>query len=137
MNSGPIILVDDDEDDCELLKESFERIGAANEIRCFVNGCSALQHLKNINEKIFLIVSDINMPIMNGLQLKQAINDDELLKKRAIPFIFLSTAVTPFLLNEAARLSAQGFFKKPSNTALTVQTARAILDYWRINMMLH
>ncbi|MEO7524045.1 MAG: response regulator, partial [Ferruginibacter sp.] len=71
-----ILLVDDDDDDCEIIQKGFAKNGIANEFRCFPNGLEALQFLKNTSSQIFLILSDVNMPLMNGLEFKKAINND-------------------------------------------------------------
>jgi two-component system chemotaxis response regulator CheY len=58
-----------------------------------------------------VIISDINMPEMNGLQLLAALNRDELL--REIPVIIVSTESREDRVREAYGLGAKGFIKKP------------------------
>ncbi|HEX8269803.1 MAG TPA: hypothetical protein VF581_07915 [Flavobacterium sp.] len=63
---GPIILIDDDEDDALLLKEIFEELEVDNEILIFYNGSDAYDYFINTTVQPFLILSDINMPVMSG-----------------------------------------------------------------------
>ncbi len=54
------------------------------------------------------------MPIMNGLELRRHIQENEGLRKKSIPFVFLSTAARPKEVEEAYNLTVQGFFVKAS-----------------------
>ncbi|HEU20382.1 MAG TPA: response regulator [Deltaproteobacteria bacterium] len=58
-----------------------------------------------------VIISDINMPEMNGFQLLNALKDDDLLKD--IPVIIVSTESREGRMMEAYSLGAKGFIKKP------------------------
>ena len=77
-----------------------------------------------------MILCDINMPVMNGLELRQRINNDEEMRKKSIPFIFLSTAARSTDVNKAFDLSAQGFFVKESTFNEMENALRVIVDYW-------
>jgi CheY-like chemotaxis protein len=58
-----------------------------------------------------MILSDINMPVMNGISFKREIDSDEILKRKCIPFVFISTSPLP-LMKQISDLSIQGFFEK-------------------------
>ena len=75
--SGPIIVIEDDEDDRGLLMEVFKELNFTNEIIYFKDGESAHEHLVNVRIKPFLILSDINMPKLNGIELKERIQNNE------------------------------------------------------------
>ena len=68
--NGPIIIVEDDPDDRDLLNQIFISIGLRNKIVFFENGDLAFEYLSNINNKPFIIISDVNLPRMNGFELK-------------------------------------------------------------------
>ena len=51
-------------------------------------------YMRKTKDELFLIISDMNMPKMNRLELKRAIDDDVILKKKSIPFIFSSNEAT-------------------------------------------
>jgi two-component SAPR family response regulator len=130
MIKNPIIIVEDDNDDCELLTTALIEIGVKNEFLCFQNPRDALNYLKATKNDTFLIISDVNMPMMNGLEFKKKINEDTRLHKKCIPFVFLSTSASVYLVNEAYSLSIQGYFQKPNDIKRMNDVARSIVDYW-------
>jgi CheY-like chemotaxis protein len=65
-NNGPIIIVEDDEDDRELLAGVFRKINLQNEIIFFTDGKLAYDYLVESQIVPFLILSDIHMPGLNG-----------------------------------------------------------------------
>jgi CheY-like chemotaxis protein len=86
--TGPIIIVEDDHDDQQVLKEVFEELKLPNILRFFNSCVEALNYLLTTIERPFLIISDINVPAMNGFELKEKINQNEQLRRKNIPFIF-------------------------------------------------
>ena len=128
---GPIVLIEDDEDDQFLIEKALKAQQLSNEIRFFANGQLALDYLEKTTEKPFLILCDINMPIMDGLELRQRINESDYLRGKAIPFIFLTTSSNAQSVEVAYQESVQGFYKKsPQYTGLQEQI-RLIVDYWQ------
>ena len=133
--NDPIILVEDDIDDCELLQQALTEAGSTNPFICFQSGDEALAYLKETRENIFLIISDVNMPRMNGLDLKKNINRDNNLNDKNIPFVFLSTSSTWLIVKEAHSLCPQGYFKKPNNILELTEIAKNIVNYWQRNIL--
>jgi len=130
MKNGSIIVIDDDEDDRQLYKIAFENLHVKNKVRIFSDSVDAFKYLKATDEQIFFILCDINMPKLNGLELRQKINDDETLRVKAIPFLFLSTSDSDELVDKAFTLNIQGFFMKPSTVDRLEIILVAILNYW-------
>lgn len=124
----PIVIVEDDADDCEILIESLHEIGVKNEIKCFKSGIGALEYLRKTSEAPLIIISDINMPGMNGLEFRKSINEDKSLREREIPFVFLSTSKEPGLLKTAFQLGIQGYFQKQTNLTGMKEVVQAIID---------
>ena len=131
MIQNPIVIVDDDIDDCEILIESLHEIGVENEIRYFKNGAIALEYLRTTTEIPFIIISDINMPEMNGLEFRKYMNEDISLRKRKIPFVFMSTSKEHNLLETAFQLDIQGYFQKANNFKSLKEVAQTIIGYWQ------
>lgn len=128
---GPIILIEDDEDDQFLIEKALKAQQLPNEIRFFSNGQLALDYFETTTEQPFLILCDINMPLMDGLELRHRINQSEYLRKKSIPFIFLTTASNPRSIELAYQESVQGFYKKSAQYTGLQEQIRLIVDYWQ------
>jgi CheY-like chemotaxis protein len=89
--NGPIIIIEDDPDDRGFFKEVFEGLNYENEIVYFEDGESALAYLIDEPIKPFLILSDINMPRLSGIELKDRIQLNEDLRMKCIPYLFFTT----------------------------------------------
>ena len=132
MTKGPIVIVDDDKDDQEIYAEAIEAIGITNELRFFPGGQKALDYLLTTSEQPFIILSDINMPIMNGLEFKEKIQQDKFLRQKGIPFIFISTNASSTVVRKAHELSVQGYFQKPNNLKEIKVMLQKLFDYWEL-----
>lgn len=130
MKSGPILLIDDDKDECELVGDALAHQKIENKLICFANGKEALAFLQSTGVKPFLILTDINMPVMGGLKLRQKIQEDEELKKKAIPFVFLTTSATQHAVNLAYEMCVQGFFEKPNSFEELAKLLNELCSYW-------
>jgi len=132
--NGPIIIVDDDPDDQLLAHEVIVSIGLTNKILPFHTALEALDYLMtDLQEQPFIILSDINLPKMNGIELKKAIEANEELRKRAIPFVYYSTSGEKSIVDKAFALQVQGFFVKANSLDEMRKCFRTIFDYWRIS----
>ena len=127
---GPIIILEDDADEQELLAEVFEKMHVSNEVKFFADGESFLKYLRSTPDQPFLIISDVNIPMLTGLEVKAIINGDDFLRKKSIPFVFLSTSADKKAVEEAYNLTAQGYFLKQNTINEIERHLRLILDYW-------
>src|SRR5687767_1970050 len=110
LRKGPLILVDDDVEDQELVVLALEQLGIKYDVKLFQSAEAALSYLYETSEQPFIIVSDINMPKMDGITFKKKIDSCDILKSKCIPFVFLSTS-TKFV-RETCDLNIQGYFEK-------------------------
>ena len=130
--TGNILIVEDDIDDKELLEDLIVDLGVTNNIIWKPNGAEAFTYLCTTNDPMFIIFCDINMPIMNGLELKRKIDADPGLRRKSIPFIFYSTAASKEAVNEAyTDLTIQGFFKKGGDCQKMRSVITTIIEYWK------
>ena len=129
--TGPIIIIEDDKDDQEILMVIFEELGYINETVFFTDGNEALAYLNETHVKPFLILSDINMPKINGFELRIKVFTNEQLQTKCIPYLFFTTGATRKSVLEAYALSVQGFFKKPGNITALKSTIKKIVEYWQ------
>jgi CheY-like chemotaxis protein len=130
--SGPIIIVDDDSDDQDLMKDILIEMEVKNEVVFFENGKDALEYLQSTTRQPFIILCDINMPVMNGIEFRRQINKSEYLRRKSVPFIFLSTTASQVVVAEAYEMTVQGFFKKEQTIAGIRSMLRQIIDYWQV-----
>jgi CheY-like chemotaxis protein len=124
------MIIEDDRDDQALLEETFFSLNYPNSVIFFTNGNEALEYLHKASTPPALIISDINMPQVNGFEIKQKINGNMELQKRHIPFVFFTTSSQRDLIVDAYSLSDQGFFSKPNSMAALRDTIKTIVDYW-------
>jgi CheY-like chemotaxis protein len=129
--TGPIIVIEDDADDQEILTEIFHRLGYPNEVIFFFDGNEALAFLEDEEQHPFLILSDINMPKINGFELRSKMFTNEKLTSRCIPYLFFTTGATRKAVMEAYSLSVQGFFTKPNSIDALEKTIKKIVEYWQ------
>ncbi|MCD6013302.1 MAG: histidine kinase [Flavipsychrobacter sp.] len=129
--SGPIIVIEDDADDQEILESVFKKLGYENEIVFFQDGNEALLFLNKNEVHPFLILSDINMPKLNGFELRNKIFTNEQLATKCIPYLFFTTSADKKSVLEAYALSVQGFFTKPNSVSGIENTIKKIIEYWR------
>jgi len=129
--TGPIIVIEDDIDDQEILVEIFNDLGYVNKIIYFSDGNDALDFLNKSDVLPFLILSDINMPRINGFELRNKIFTNEQLQTKCIPYLFFSTSATKKAVIDAYALSVQGFFIKPVSVKELENTIRKIVEYWQ------
>jgi CheY-like chemotaxis protein len=128
---GPVIIIEDDEDDKEILEEIFTKLDYNNDIVFFIDGEKALAYITKENVFPFLILSDINMPRLNGMELKKKIQTDEQLQVKCIPYLFFTTSASKKSVIDAYSMSAQGFFIKETSTSELEATIRTIMEYWK------
>lgn len=130
MKSGEILIIDDDADDRDLMKEIIQELDVNNRVRFFENGKEALDYLVVMQEQPFIILCDVNMPLMNGIELRQRINENEVLHKKSIPFVFFTTAATEDAVSKAYEMSVQGYFQKPVDYKQMRRLLELTLEYW-------
>lgn len=131
--AGPIIIVDDDLEDQEVIADVLQMNGVRNELKFFDNGKTALDYLLITPDRPFLIICDINMPVMNGLELRNEINRSEHMALKSIPFVFYTTHAEKHAVEEAYVLSVQGFFQKPGTITEMQQLLHQIVSYWLVS----
>ena len=128
---GPIIIIEDDEDDQLLLIQVFKKITATNEIIFFEDPEEALTYLTSSEVEPFIVLSDINMPKLSGMELREKVHANESLRLKCIPYLFFTTSAEQQHVIDAYSKSVQGFFVKPSSLDKLEQMMRKIIDYWQ------
>ncbi len=128
--TGPIVVIEDDADDRALLAIIFKELAYPNEIIFCEDGVQALEYIKKDGIYPFIILSDINLPKLNGYELRKMIYTNEALSAKCIPYLFFSTSVDQQAVYDAYTMSVQGFFLKPHNYDRLKNTISVIIQYW-------
>lgn len=132
MNSnGPVIIIEDDVDDQEIMTEIFKELDYKNPICFFSNGYEALEFLNRTDIIPFLIMSDINMPMLDGFALRDKVKMDAKLQVKCIPYLFFTTAASQQVVVDAYSRSVQGFFVKDNSMEDLKDTISTIMKYWK------
>jgi two-component SAPR family response regulator len=129
--TGPIIIIEDDLDDQEILTDIFKELNYSNEVIFFGDSLAALTYLINTEVEPFLVLSDINMPKLNGMELREKVHNNEDLRMKSIPYLFFSTSAEQKYVIDAYSRSIQGFFIKPTNYDKLRSVIRKIVEYWQ------
>jgi CheY-like chemotaxis protein len=128
---GPIIVIEDDPNDTDVISTALTELGVKNNIVTFNLAKDALAYLWETKEKPLLILSDVRMPEMDGLTLLQSIYNAEYLKKKSIPFIFFTVLASTDIINRAYDLGVQGFYQKADNYTKLKDQLLSIVVYWK------
>ena len=128
--NGPIIVIEDDLDDQQVLAEIFLRLGYSNKVCYFADGNKALAFINETDVQPFLILSDVNMPRINGFELRNKVFTNSVLHTKCIPYLFFTTSATKKAVIDAYALSVQGFFVKANSMQGLENTIKKIVEYW-------
>jgi CheY-like chemotaxis protein len=126
---GKFIYVDDDREEHELFKIALAEV-CDNEVISAYDGDEGYELIEKHKNSAFLIISDINMSRINGLELKRMIENSPLLKLRAIPFIYHTSVEDPVIIKEAYSLGIQGYMIKQANFPQTVANLKHFINFW-------
>lgn len=131
-NEQPLLLVEDDEIDVLTFKRSLTEIHLLNHLYVASDGEEALAILRDPGHpKPCLILLDLNMPRMTGLELLRIIKHDDHLKR--IPVIILTTSKDERDKIESFKLGVAGYMVKPVDYHHFVEVIRIINQYWTLS----
>ena len=133
-SSRPIMLVEDDNIDAMTVRRAMKDLHVGNELVRACDGEQALDYLaKNRNRRPCLILLDLNMPKMNGLEFLRIIKADEDLK--TIPVIVLTTSGEQRDIVESFKLGVAGYMVKSVDNAEFTEIMCQIYKYWTLSKM--
>lgn len=128
----PILLVEDDEVDIEAFQRAWRGTALPNAVHIAGDGSEALDWLRSRGagaERACLIILDLNLPRMNGLELLQALQADSTMAPHRV--FVLTTSARPADLAEAYARNACGYFLKEDFDAFIGMVS----NYCRINQV--
>ena len=125
-----ILLVEDDDIDIENVKRGFEKCSITNPLFVAKDGIEALEVLKKGIPFPLLIMLDLKMPRMGGLEFLQRIRSDTRWQK--IPVVVLTSSKDEKDLVEAYKLNVAGYVIKPIAFSDFVEVLSKIGSYWTL-----
>ena len=131
-SSKPILLVEDDQVDALTVKRALKELNITNRLDIVHNGEEALTFLGNLeNEKPGIILLDLNMPKMNGIEFLQIAKKDDNLKK--IPVVVLTTSKDDQDKVDSFNFGVAGYMIKPVDYRKFVEVVKTIDLYWTLS----
>ena len=128
----PILLVEDDDVDVMTIKRALKDLSVENQLVNTSNGEQALEYLRTDgNKKPCVILLDLNMPKMNGIEFLTVIKADMTLRK--VPVVVLTTSSQQQDITECFKLGVAGYIVKSVDYEKFVKTIRTVNLYWTIS----
>jgi CheY-like chemotaxis protein len=129
-----IILIEDNPADAELVKIAVEDLQLITEVVHLVNHESIFDYLRNSKQDIHLILLDLNMPRVGGLEILEQLKAHEIWKM--IPVVVFSTSSNKNDVLAAYNLGANAYICKPMDFSVFNDTIQSTVDFWLdANMM--
>jgi CheY-like chemotaxis protein len=126
-----ILLVEDDEVDIMNVQRAFRKNKINNPLFIAHNGLEALEMLRSGNiPKPHVILLDINMPKMNGLEFLQELRSDENLKR--ISIFVMTTSNEESDIIKAYNLNVAGYILKPLSFEKFLNSMSTLNSYWKL-----
>jgi CheY-like chemotaxis protein len=128
----PILLIEDNLIDRMTVERALKEIRVTNRLDFVGNGEEALDFLRDpTNEKPGIILLDLNMPKMNGIDFLKIAKQDPALKR--IPVIVLTTSKDERDRVDSFNLGVAGYMIKPVDYMQFVEVVKAIDLYWTLS----
>lgn len=129
--NGPIIIIEDDSEDQDVLNTIFDDLNYDNLIIFFKDPVEALQFLEDTEIEPFLVISDIDMPVLNGIELRDKLHNNEAMRYKTIPYLFFTSNAEQQHVIDAYSRSIQGFFIKTNDYFDIRDKIHVIVEYWK------
>lgn len=132
LKNKPILLVEDDMIDAMTVKRALRELNVINPVVSVENGEEALEYLRDENNEFpGIILLDLNMPRMNGIEFLKISKNDDYLKH--IPVIVLTTSLEEMDRVDTFNLGVAGYMVKPVDYKQFVEVIKAIKLYWSLS----
>lgn len=135
-NNRNILLVEDNPDDIELTLRAFKKNNILNEIIVIHDGVEAIDYFfgkngvvhKNQNALPVVILLDLKIPKINGIEVLKKLKADE--KTKLIPVVILTSSKEPKDLLSCYKLGCNSYIRKPVNFSEFMETVKQMGLYW-------
>lgn len=131
--SVQVLLVEDHPADIALTRKAFERLSISADLHVVLDGREAMAFLRKQGRyasapRPALVLLDMNMPRMGGLDVLREVDQDDSL--RCIPFVVLTTSSAPLDVMRAYQTCANSYVVKPVKFSDFLSLIEAIMNYW-------
>lgn len=131
-NNRDILVVEDDRVDAMTIERVFKQLGLANRIIFCTDGVEGIEYLQNECSTLpAIVLLDINMPRMNGIEFLRIIRNDPEFKK--LPVVILTTSGEERDKIDSFELGISGYMVKPVDYDEFVKMIQVIVQYWRLS----
>jgi CheY-like chemotaxis protein len=137
MKSKTILLVEDNPSDVELTRRALQKSRVLNDLVVVEDGQEALDYLfggehkgPNMNELPTLVLLDIKLPKVDGLQILKRIREDE--RTRRLPVVILTTSNEEQDIAQSYDLGANSYIRKPVDFTQFVDAVQHLGLYWLV-----
>lgn len=129
----PILLVEDDKIDQKSVLRAFHDLKIGNPLVIVQNGQEAIAYLDDKNNKQpCLILMDLRMPVMSGLECLNILKKTDHLKR--LPVVVLTTSKDDQDLKQSFDLGVAGYMVKPVDYKKFIEMVRTIHVYWVLSL---
>jgi two-component system response regulator len=136
MNTRSILLVEDNASDIDLTKRALAKNNISNKMVVVEDGKEALDYLfgtgtyagRDIHDFPTVVLLDIKLPKMNGLEVLQSIRSNEL--TRLIPVVILTSSAHEEDVIASYKMGANSYIRKPVDFTLFAEAVRTLGMYW-------
>jgi two-component system, response regulator len=136
MGDKIILLVEDNPDDVDLTVRAFKKNNISNKVIVVRDGVEALDYLfgrgiyaqRDIKDLPILIMLDLNLPKINGLEVLKAIRQNEI--TRLLPVVILTSSNQDEDLLESYKLGANSYISKPVDFNEFMEAVKVLSLYW-------
>ncbi len=126
-----ILIVEDDQVDVMTIKRAFKQVEAENDLHIESNGEEAIRYLNEVKELPGLIILDLNMPKMNGIEFLNIIRSNP--KFKHLPVVVLTTSKEQQDKISTFNLNISGYMIKPVDFNQFKDMVKTIHHYWELS----
>jgi two-component system response regulator len=138
MNTRPILLVEDSQDDVELTVMALTEAKITNSVVVARNGVEALDYLfgtgahagRDTKVQPVVVFLDIKLPLLNGMDVLQRMREDE--RTRRTPVVMLTSSTEQADIMRTYDLGVNSYVRKPVDFEAFVSAARHLGLYWTV-----
>ena len=130
--NNPVLLLEDDQVDFMAIKRAFKELKITNQLVVCENGEEGLKYLNSAeSKKPCLILLDINMPKMNGIEFLKIIKKDSQFK--CLPVVVLTSSKEAEDKFDSFGMGVAGYILKPADHKKVIEVVQTINLYWTLS----